>query len=65
MYGNWQPIGTAPKDGRRILTYAHDHAPEGIMRVAQWNDGSNAKGWLGSVHEPTHWMPLPSPPKAA
>jgi hypothetical protein len=63
MNGHWQPISSAPKDGTRILTYALDHNPEGIMRVVQWVDG--AKEWGSGIHKPTHWMPLPPIPKAA
>jgi len=62
----WQPIETAPKDGRRILVYAETW-PE--IAVAEWRDkGITLEGWR--LHpfndidpEPlTHWMPLPEPP---
>lgn len=56
----WQPIETAPKD-KLLLGYA-----EGMMRLVMWENG----GWLqvGATIEqgwfkPTHWMPLPDPPK--
>jgi hypothetical protein len=60
MDGHWLPIRTAPKDGTRILTYALDRNPQGIIRVARWIDG--AKEWGSHIHQPTHWMPLPSAP---
>jgi hypothetical protein len=70
---DWQPIETAPKDGTRILLWDTDEAV-----VAKWDDISmgGAKGWqiavvklIGDVNyyeatfNPTHWMPLPEPPR--
>lgn len=85
----WQPIDTAPKDGRKvILFYRNSHnKPRTVM--ARWltdeqaaetdADGVGLKGgwyecidnWSDytevAIHEgePTHWMPLPTPPVAA
>lgn len=66
---NWQPIETAPKDGTRILIYDPTHYRDPIITIAEYRCG----GWLGedggvydccsSEYEPTHWMPLPLPPK--
>lgn len=56
----WQPIETAPKDGTPILVA--DSGPYAF--VVEWNNKHRA--WLGadrSAWEPTHWMPLPEPPK--
>lgn len=60
----WQPMETAPKD-RDIL------AVGGVVkwpRVLRWCDAPGFHGWfsLGGENElfPTHWMPLPDPPKA-
>lgn len=53
----WQPIETAPKDGRRIL------AGRTTVFIALWN--SRAKSWLddaGYFRDPTHWMQLPTSP---
>lgn len=68
---DWQPIETAPKDGPGILAYIpsapwHDepHICEAFWSL--WREGG---GWRISDHdngcwvEPTHWMPLPTPPK--
>jgi hypothetical protein len=61
----WQPIETAPKTTRiqdalllccigfnRIQT---DHWP--MIQKSKWTTMD------GTFHEPTHWMPLPEPPK--
>jgi hypothetical protein len=85
----WQPIETAPKDGKKIIvTYANRN---GIKRtvMACWlteeqaaeTDGDGVgleEGWYECIDnwsdytevaiyegEPTHWMPLPTPPEAA
>ena len=69
----WQPIETAPKDGRRILAASSDPSQQN-MTVIYWEPGSvkfNIIGhWRSSVHtvvtfaEVTHWMPLPPAPEA-
>lgn len=60
----WQPIATAPKDGSRV--------------IIGWPSGYVTAGYLAPVRGtwvtvngeytktlwPTHWMPLPAPPKA-
>jgi hypothetical protein len=58
----WQPIETAPKDGRRVII-----AIEGCPRaqisewdVAAWVTIMAGRDWIG--HKVTHWMPLPEPP---
>jgi hypothetical protein len=59
----WQPIETAPKDGTRVLAW------DGwsVQTLEYW-DGNEEWGQVGdsdrlTVSYPTHWMPLPSPPK--
>lgn len=59
----WQPIETAPMDGRRILTFR-----EGFQEniAVAWYSASTDM-WIpvyGDIWpNPTHWMPLPQPPK--
>jgi hypothetical protein len=57
----WQPIETAPKDGRVILAPV-DFQP--FVALLSWCDDDT--DWIddfGMVFHPTHWMPLPSPPQ--
>jgi len=62
----WQPIETAPKDSKARLVYCQEN--KCIFCVSyDARDGS----WIyfgggGTMfHEPSHWMPLPQPPKEA
>ena len=63
----WQPIETAPKDGTLILVWDGRQAFSGFWgRVSH---PLNPLGWVGGhcqinhITQPTHWMPLPSPPQ--
>lgn len=60
----WQPIETAPKDGREILLFARGNRD--FIGVGQWAKGNlpETYGWFWSFAiRPTHWMPLPEPPQ--
>lgn len=72
----WQPIATAPKDGTWLLLFEQhsfigarighwaneipgdEYDPKPIP--AHWEDDGE-----GFTIQPTHWMPLPSPPEGA
>jgi hypothetical protein len=64
----WQTIETAPKDGTSMLAVV-----DGYVRVIAWGKTSHLP-WIGwciadrgiedfDLCTPTHWMPMPSPPK--
>ena len=55
----WQPIETAPRDGKIILIYGEDFGvTEGRCDQGYW-----LVFWYHTDVNPTHWMPLPEPPK--
>lgn len=84
----WQPIETAPKDGRRILVWVPES--ENVLSV-YWDDrftfrfdeekaesadyqGEHEGAWTDDAvksfsyeekesYQPSHWMPVPLPPK--
>jgi len=66
---DWQPIETAPKDGKRFLIWsAIDGMEIGYWSTSLWVKKGGA--WIiyearsDTIElEPTHWMPLPEPPK--
>ncbi len=68
----WQPIATAPKDGRDVDLWA------GGARLAScwWHDGDDMfvphwrqryaeypRSSFDIVAKPTHWMPIPEAPR--
>lgn len=57
----WQPIETAPRNGRDILV-GH---PDGSCAVVAWRRGGWRDGTLHLLDWPTHWMPLSPPPTDA
>ena len=74
----WQPIETEPKDGESVLIWKPDERMVGeYMMAAYWDDRQGGYVPVGGVHKqgyysetagrdqgyPTHWMPLPKPPK--
>lgn len=62
---DWKPIETAPKDGTRFLAY--EHQSDYNHYECWWqSDFAEWEGWQNdwdSEPIPTHWMPLPEPPK--
>ena len=71
----WKPIETAPKDGTKILICVWDIGGYWDMEVSQWLKNVSYKDEFGKnkkytgfapdvgIGGPTHWMPLPAPPK--
>jgi hypothetical protein len=68
----WQPIDTAPKDKTAILVWcpniggrvSQQTGLTGFHIVARYYDGCLEAEWNGDViPKPTHWLPLPPPPK--
>lgn len=73
----WQPIATAPKDGTVVDLYFpindwEDEMIYGYGRMTEWSyeDGKwgSAAGGLSRLvtatdKQPSHWMPIPNPPK--
>ena len=59
---DWQPIETAPKDQEILLASRRGRFdPRGWeIRIGQWL--INRFPFVGSG-QPTHWAPLPFPPK--
>ncbi len=58
---NWQPIETAPKDDSVILVY--DGAGMHVAWIG-WTENEKPVYFDDNVAiRPTHWMPLPEPPK--
>jgi hypothetical protein len=62
----WQPIETAPKD-QEILAISlawEDGKRPILLRWFKYNGLEAWRDWDNDPHFPTHWMPLPQPPKA-
>lgn len=66
----WQPIETAPKDGNlMILGWAGSKSLAANVDLGRWKQAHIAADAWASIHgvffsyQPTHWMPLPEPPK--
>lgn len=63
---NWQDISTAPKDKTLILVYWGPFNPDVAYELVYWDTDC----WMdhhaefgGFYNSPTHWMPLPEPPR--
>jgi len=60
----WQPIETAPRDGTSVLVYSSKWFPGtndcdiAFVAFGVWETLEGMRNM-----NPTHWMPLPSPPE--
>ena len=63
MMSEWQPIASAPKDGRAILLWwpYWSHTPIAAKFLHGHWYSENVLSQEGDG--PTHWMKLPDPPK--
>ena len=65
--GSWHPIETAPKDGSKLMLWCVDLVGgNGRVATGSWHDTFNGSWWDWGMEytlNPTHWMPLPSPPE--
>ncbi len=69
----WRPIETAPKSHDGLLLYDGASVSQGgwLSQVDQGADyegqgGAPSPGWWSvDGGQPTHWMPLPEPPREA
>lgn len=58
----WEPIGTAPKDGREIPCLSPQSSIPVMLKFYQYNGLSAWRDQDQDIHYPTHWFPLPAPP---
>jgi len=66
----WQDISSAPKTSKAIMVYCADRQNIYIVSWGKHGGFTGIQGWkiFGSnwdlsYEEPTHWKPLPSPPR--
>jgi len=68
----WQPIESAPKDGSLVILYspAEEQVCVGVFDHSIWHCACKDQPDLGEFGfhgfidvTPSHWMPLPEPPK--
>lgn len=66
----WKPIETAPRDGTEYIATdgqicTVENHPEGYMPGTWTKDGNKWSGYASRHigYSPTHWIPLPEPPK--
>lgn len=70
----WKDISTANLDGTEVQLWS----AEGWTPKAKWGNRDSCDGWYeeywdadwrcyskSPVYNPTHWMPLPTPPEAS
>lgn len=70
--GEWKTIDSAPRDGTPVMLFSPQLSLDDPFNVdggLVWVSGGYGKGVLGvwrgdsNKNPPTHWMPLPPPPK--
>ena len=65
----WQGIESAPRDGKAVLLWVPaDDGWDAYVASGWYESGAFDRRWYAAVDEnplspqPTHWMPLPTPP---
>lgn len=58
----WQPIESAPKDASRILVNELGDVVIAYWWAGKWRGPCDSYG-NEEIMLPSHWMPLPEPPK--
>jgi hypothetical protein len=63
----WRGIETAPKDGKMVLGAWQCLNKTWDMDCMFWFEEDKEGSWFDyhadCTHQPTHWMPLPEPPR--
>lgn len=59
----WQPIETAPRDGRAYLVVDEIVDMGHRAQIAFWSGAWLSTDGKKRTLNPTHWMPLPEPPR--
>lgn len=58
----WRPIATAPRDGSAILLFLNMPERGDYIGLDRWDPQD--RRWRSAPHaQPTHWTPLPPPPR--
>ena len=60
----WQPIATAPKNMLPRLYLCTGKVIQGFVDACGILTVQHELGWRAMRRKPTHWMPLPAPPRA-
>ena len=68
--GVWLPIATAPRDGTRIIVCIDQEVQISVWRRMHngnenWGADDGESVYMAGWFRPTHWMPLPPPPRHA
>lgn len=63
---DWMPIDTAPQDGTPVLLGfpKNLHAQVGHCEYGVWGALNFDFSFTRYVTQPTHWQPLPAPPRS-
>lgn len=63
-FRSWQPIETAPMNGRYIMILCAGAGTPAIARFEYESRIWTALGDVDSFDNPVYWLPLPEPPNA-